>query len=321
MKKLLLLCLISLACQQKRIIIDNTADYIAFHRLVSVNGPYDLDIWVINAKTREEIQLTNVAGYLEHLPAWLSCSELLYLFEKPTPSAVKIVYLNFKTGKRKYLDFWTWRNEPGIDKIGIGALSNIYYSINKENAIYVLSLKEKQPMPNEVLSPTDVIKLGLGRVFNPVVSPDGTKLLIVACDTAMYRYYDEKGMFCNDDIYLYDLKRETMKGALERLTYGDTTHDYSYPAWIDNNNIIFSSNKEGNYELYLMNIINKNMRRLTFTKDVDEIEVTVSPDAKLIAYSIDIKNQVSGEIWLMDLETQKIWYLTKGSSPDWSPAQ
>ncbi len=70
-----------------------------------------------------------------------------------------------------------------------------------------------------------------------------------------------------------------------------------------------------------MNIIDKKTRRLTFTKDVDEIQATVSPDTKMIAYSIDIKNQVNGEIWLMDLETQKAWYLTKGSSPDWSPAQ
>lgn len=320
MKRILLLGVIFLGCQQDKIIIDNTAGYIAFHRIPDIEPIWDYNIWLINTQTGEEIQITDNLEYWERSPVWLSDSELVYLHLKPT-SKTKIVYLNCITGERKFLDFWTWKTDPGLDKISINFFDNIYYSGTKRNTIYTLSLKEKQAKPYEFLSPADITKLGLGRVFNPVVSPNGTKLLIVACDTAMYRYYDEKGMFCNDDIYLYDLKVETMKGALERLTYGDTTHDYSYPVWVDNNNIIFSLNKEGNYELYLMNIINKNTRRLTFTKDVDETRSTVSPNSKVIAYSIDIKNQVSGEIWLMDLETQKTWYLTKGSSPDWSPAQ
>lgn len=320
MKKILLLCLISLACQQDRIIIDNTSSYIAFHRIPDIEPIWDYNIWLINSKTGEEIQITDDLEYWERSPVWLSDSELVYLHLKPT-SKTRIVHFSFINGKRECLASWTYKTDPGLDKISIYLFNKVYYSGTRRNAVYVLSLKEKQPMPNEVLSPADIKELGLGRVFNPVVSPDGTKLLIVACDTAMYRYYNEKGMFCNDDIYLYDLKKETMKGALERLTYGDTTHDYSYPVWVDNDSIIFSSNKEGDYELYLMNIIEKKTRRLTFTKDVDEIQATVSPDTKMIAYSIDIKNQINGEIWLMDLETLRTWYLTKGSSPDWSPAQ
>ena len=131
MKKILLLCVIFLACQQQKIVIDNTKDYIAFHRIPDIEPIWDYNIWLTNTQTGEEMQITDNLEYWEHLPVWLSSSELLYLFEKPTPSAVKIVYLNFNTGKRKYLNFWTWRNEPGIDKIGIGSLSNIYYSINK----------------------------------------------------------------------------------------------------------------------------------------------------------------------------------------------
>ena len=70
-----------------------------------------------------------------------------------------------------------------------------------------------------------------------------------------------------------------------------------------------------------MNIENRTLKRLTFSDHTEDTEAAVSPDGKKIAYSRYDKKLKKIEVWIMDLETQKTWFLTKGSAPDWSPAR
>jgi len=311
-----------LGCQQKAIIIEDTKNFIAFERAPEAGSIVDFDVWLINIRTKEEIRLTQNLEYWEYGSVWLSDSELLYLIEpqEKTGTETDIIYINLKTGKRRLLDYWTWENCPRTGGISVDSLRNIYYA-NFEEIIYVLVHKENKYQLTTFFSDRGSTRfrpedLGLKEIFNPVVSSDGSKLLFCACDTAKYRRLGELKKF-HYDIYLYDCKEKSLK----RLTEGDST--YEDPIWIGNDTIVFCSNCDGNYELYLMALKDKNMIRLTSTEDISEMEPTVSPDHQQIAYM-----RYQGEyrfkdveIWIMDLKTKETWFLTKGGSPAWSPAK
>lgn len=318
------LCLIF--CQQKKIIIDDTTGYIAFHRNPEAGNIFDFDIWLINTKTGKEIQLTKDLRYWEYNPVWMSDSELLHLIEpqEKTMTETNIVYTNLYTGKEKILDFWSWENSLTMDKISVDLSRNIYYSsfIVRENqcAVYRLPLGEQHTTPEEILSPSDINKFGLVHATNPVISPDGTKLLIVACDTAKYRRFHSKEPIKHYyDIYIYDLKAHKEKSTAKRLTYDDST--YEDPVWLSDDQILFTSNRSSNYELYLMHINGNSPERLTFSEKTEDTRPAVSPDGKKIAYSKFYEESNRYEIWIMDLETRESWFLTEGSGPDWCPAQ
>lgn len=318
------LCLIF--CQQKKIIIDDTTGYIAFHRNPEAGNIFDFDIWLINTKTGKEIQLTKDLRYWEYNPVWMSDSELLYLIEpqEKTMTETNIVYTNLYTGKEKILDFWSWYDKPSMDKISVDFSKNIYYSgmiaEEEQYGIYRLPLGNTHPELQEILSPSDVNKFGLARATNPVISPDGTKLLIVACDTAKYRRLHSGDKVKHYyDIYIYNFETHIKKRSLKRLTYGD--FNYDEPTWLSNDRVLITSNRDGNYELYLMNLVDNSLERLTFSEKTEDTRPAVSPDGKKIAYSKFYEESNRYEIWIMDLETLESRFLTEGSGPDWCPAQ
>lgn len=89
----------------------------------------------------------------------------------------------------------------------------------------------------------------------PSISPDGKKFV-----------YCEEDKHGQNQIYINELS--------ESLTEGSDNTD---PCWsADGKKIIFSSNRDGNYELYSMNPDGSNQRRLTYTS-YDERHVSVSP--------------------------------------------
>lgn len=84
--------------------------------------------------------------------------------------------------------------------------------------------------------------------------------------------------------------------------------------------IIFSSTRDGNLELYVMNKDGSNQQRLTYTQG-DESEAAFSPDRQYIAYSI-IQGKKS-ELYLMNTADKKSVRLTNHNSlvngSTWSP--
>lgn len=324
--KSLIFCLLVISCQQEKImVIKNTPNCIAFQRRPTAGNVIDYDIWLINIETGGEIQVTKDLRFWEYNPVWMNDSELLYLIEpqEKTMTETDIVYVNLSTGKKKIIDFWTWENDPWMDKLSVNSSKNIYYATlipkDRQFAIYRLPLRTLYFRPEEVLSAVVINQFGFTYARNPTISPDGTKLLLVACDTAKHQRIKEIGKIASYDLYLYDIEADIMKNALKRLTSGDST--YEDPVWLDDNNIIFTSDRDGNYELYQMNIENRTLKRLTFSDHTEDTEAAVSPDGKKIAYSRYDKKLKKIEVWIMDLETQKTWFLTKGSAPDWSPAR
>jgi len=321
-KLLIVVALFSFCCKREKITIENTSGYIAFDRSEK-NG--NENIWLLHLATLNEIKIAGHPVYWEHTPTWLSDSELLFLIEPPLASCTEtdIVLINLKSGKRKLLDYWSWDDCPMYRIISADAKRNIYYcnyEVSAEDSGYsiinVLSLMDKHPTPLHFISKIKLKEWGLRVAESPNISNDGTRFLFAGCDTFKYRtMYIEQDKWYND-IYYYNVPER----ALKRLTFGDFDNDN--PCWVSTDSIIFSSNRNGNWDLFLMDTNGVILKQLTNTSEIDEDQgATVSPDHKTICYSGYDNVKKAGYIWLMSLETGETKFLTKGGNPAWSPAR
>ncbi len=85
---------------------------------------------------------------------------------------------------------------------------------------------------------------------------------------------------------------------------------------------IFTSNRDGDYEIYLYDAGGA-LTKLT-DNTVDDITPTVSPDGKRIAFTRDTDGEGAIQIFVLDLQTRAVRQLTTGDFeyalyPSWSP--
>ena len=85
--------------------------------------------------------------------------------------------------------------------------------------------------------------------------------------------------------------------------------------------IAFSSNRSGNYDIYMMDIKGKNLQQLT-DHPANEFESTFSPDGQRMAY-VSTRHDGYPEIYVMNLNTKVSHRLTyhpkHDRNPAWSP--
>jgi len=81
--------------------------------------------------------------------------------------------------------------------------------------------------------------------------------------------------------------------------------------------IAFSSNRNGDYEIFVMNADGSNQTQLTFNDDWDSVPVW-SPDGRFIVFSSD--HDGDNEIIVMDADGENLTQLTSNKSDDYAPA-
>lgn len=127
----------------------------------------------------------------------------------------------------------------------------------------------------------------------------------------------------NPEIYVADAdcyqQVEGCEGGLQRLTDTPTADDF--PAWSpDSQQIAFQSNRDGNYEIYAINVDGANLRRLTQSEGRDLFPAW-SPDGQIIAFASE--RERNAELYLMQADGGQQRRLTISPqhefSPLWSP--
>jgi Tol biopolymer transport system component len=90
------------------------------------------------------------------------------------------------------------------------------------------------------------------------------------------------------------------------------------PEIVAGTRIAFSSNRDGNYEIYLMNADGSRAERLT-TDPADDFSPAWSPDATVVAFDRDTDGN-NFEIYLVNADGSGLQRLTDGPAGDLSPA-
>ena len=83
--------------------------------------------------------------------------------------------------------------------------------------------------------------------------------------------------------------------------------------------IAFSSNRDGDYEIYVMDINGKNPRRLSNSRH-DDLHPSWSPDGKRIVFSSKRDGGVTYEIYVMDADGSNPQRLTNNGHDDYEPS-
>lgn len=85
--------------------------------------------------------------------------------------------------------------------------------------------------------------------------------------------------------------------------------------------IAFSSLREGNYDIYIIDTDGRNLQNLTNSPDISELDPAWSPDGRFLAYHAYHKR--NADIYVLDLETQGrrrlTDHLSEDRAPVWSP--
>lgn len=124
----------------------------------------------------------------------------------------------------------------------------------------------------------------------PAWSPDGSRLALVLSKDG------------DPEVYILELA----SGRLQRVT-----HHYAIdtePAWIDNNSLIFTSNRGGRPQIYKILLDSGRLQRLTFNGDYNA-RGRISPDGKYLVM-VHRENGVF-KIAAQDLATSRVHVLTE----------
>ena len=113
----------------------------------------------------------------------------------------------------------------------------------------------------------------------------------------------------------------TDKKAAEQTTIADaTTNEIEGAETTSNSKILFSSSRDGNSEIYIMNMDGSNQKRITNNEFYDG-DATWSPDGTKIAFVSD--RDGDPEIYIMNADGTNVKRITNSpgedNSPEWSP--
>jgi len=308
---LLILLILWVNCGTRSVVIEDTTDVILFTRFSIRSHALDFDIWGYNLRTDKEYPLATDAQYWEESPQWIDGSRFIYFASMPgrmMDYGGKIVMYNLQTGKRRI-----------IYKTSATAFSEITSFHSKKDHILVnedWAFSEIDPTgkKNEIVS---TLYLGVRHITHPRVSPDGKWLVFAGVDTLKSKRlpkYDRPISDSLNDIYLYNLETK----ELRQLTNTDACD--RDPEWFPTGDkIIFSSNRDGNFELYTMDLNGKNLQRITYTPDIDETEPTIAPDGGRVAFT-DMGEGHLPYIWVMNIDgTARKRIVVNGFAPAWCP--
>jgi C-terminal processing protease CtpA/Prc/Tol biopolymer transport system component len=223
------------------------------------------DIWTSQSSGQNPKRVTLHEAY-EGNPLWSNDGKQL-IFSSDRFGNADLFKIPATGGTRTRLTFHSASDQP-CSIMPNGALlfntSRNYRQVEREPEIYVL--KEGATTETRFMD-------ALG--YDPVTSPDGTKIAFVRgiCRIEREAYNGP----ANRDIWVYDLKKD----QYQQITT-DGTNDFA-PQWLNNNEIVFISGRSGRYNIHKADEKGA-ISLLTNEKEFGIISFSVSTKSNQIAY-------------------------------------
>jgi TolB protein len=127
-------------------------------------------------------------------------------------------------------------------------------------------------------------------------------------------YSSNRVSFFNPELYAVPATRLTFTKGSDGVLGDDGMPDFS----ADGRRIVFTSNRDGNGEIYVMRADGSGERRLT-RKPGDDFNPRFSPDGRQIAFTSLPGASAAGSVFVMNADGIGLRRVTSGTDPDWLP--
>lgn len=231
------------------------------------------DIWVSDVSGSNAKRLTIHEAY-ETAPVWTNNGKSI-VFASERFGNYDIFRINAEGGTPERLTYHSASDIPySITPSGdvLFTTARNYKQVERESEIYVLekdASTEKRFMD------------ALG--FDPVSSPDGTKIAFVRGTCRIQR--EAYNGPANRDIWVFDKSTQEYTQITKH-----STNDFN-PQWLNNEKLVFISGRSGRYNIHQANL-NGNITQLTEQKDFGIINFSLSAESNTIAFQTAEKSYV-----------------------------
>ena len=248
------------------------------------------DIWKISSDGGRADRLTIHEAY-ETNPVWVS--QEIIAFQSDRFGNADIYTMPSDGGTPKRLSFNSARDDLYSAKDGMLYFntSRIYQAVEWEPEIYQVGVKGG--------TPTRFMD-ALG--YDPVVSPDGTKVAFVrgTCRTAREAYMGP----ADRDIWVWNIAEDSYRQITDF-----EGNDFA-PRWLDDDNILYVSAKSGRYNVHKI-ALDGSDTQLTNEAEWGVNSFSVSPASKRLVY------QFGDQVATFDLATNRKSLLTINVASDY----
>ncbi len=117
----------------------------------------------------------------------------------------------------------------------------------------------------------------------------------------------------NSDIYITQLRTPNSELRTLVATPAEEIEPCFSP---DGNKLVYASNLTGTYKLYIMDLIDRSVKQITFGSSTER-HPCWSPDGKYIAFSSNRSG--NWDIWVYDVQSSSLWQVSKDGRSDTNP--
>lgn len=226
-------------------------------------------------------------------------NEIIFASESPKTAGMRLLRLNLDT--KEVTPFFP-KKPAGSREFAISLNGKVFaYNV-------VRGLSSKIHVVNQETSAQVTIpRIDKANWSNwPSISPDGSRLVYVEGAHVMYEF---------------DIRENKGKESIRRMTHQGAEYSDYWPSYShDGKLIVFGSNRDDDFEIYLMNSDGTSQRRLTHSPGID-MHPVFSPDGKRIAFTSNRNG--NHDIYLLDLDSLKETRVTRNAEHDdfacWHP--
>ncbi|RKF04484.1 C-terminal processing protease CtpA/Prc [Tenacibaculum lutimaris] len=274
-------------------------------------GSAQRDIWIYNTETNQYNQITT-SNKNDHSPAWDTTGNLYYIGAESGRYNIYKQTISTNGTTSGTVTQLTKHTKDGVQTFSVSNNGTIVYISGIDT--YKLENGEVEKIDLKIVSDNrfaeEETKTVSNEISNYAISPDGKSVALEI----------------NGEIFVKENNKEKKySNNVSKHPYRDVN-----PQWLDNKMVVFSSDRDGHFELYsavstdtlvgLHRSLKTKVTKLTNSKEDVEYSL-VSPDGKKIAYQVG-----RGVLMIGDIKKGKItnakeysnsWAETEGVS--WSP--